>query len=359
MTICLFLHDLTSGGGTERMAVSLANALAQRGHTLHLVSLAPAGTPFFPLAAGVTAHSLNIPVAQLTWRYFAAIKRLRAVVKRIAPAYVIDVDVILSAISIPACRRTATRVVAWEHYNYFAKRESRVRVWGRRLAARKATAVVTLTREDADNYRRNCTCRAYIVTIPNFIAALPADPAQLNSRTVLAVGHLIPRKGFDLLLQAWALLKEDDDDFCGWELHVVGDGEEKENLLALARSLGIAEDVTFLPPDAHIDRHYRSAALYVMSSRAEGFGMVLIEAMSFGLPVVSFACPLGPAEIIRHGTDGFLVAPESVPGLRDALRLLLQRADLRRAMGADARIRVRRFLASEIVPQWENLLKSL
>jgi glycosyltransferase involved in cell wall biosynthesis len=87
--------------------------------------------------------------------------------------------------------------------------------------------------------------------------------------------------------------------------------------------------------------------------------MVLIEAMSFGLPAVSFNCKLGPAEIIRDGIDGFLAPPEDVPALKDKLLPLLQREDLRNTMAAKAREGARRFLSSEIIPQWEELLNTL
>jgi glycosyltransferase involved in cell wall biosynthesis len=357
MNICIFLHDISSDGGTERMAVSLANELIQRGHNLHIVSLASSVKSFFPLRQGITLHSLNVPISQLTTRYFIAVKKLRTFLKSKAIDVIIDVDVILSVISVPACWRTATKVIAWEHYNYFIKRESKVRVWGRKLAARKAAAVVTLTEEDARNYKKNCTCNAKIVAIPNFIAALPVEVASPDNHIVLAVGHLIRRKGFDMLIKAWGLLKEEGLD--GWKLHLVGDGEEKENLFELARTLQVEQDVVFLPPTANIIEHYLTATAYVMSSRAEGFGMVLIEALSFGLPAVSFNCKLGPAEIIRDGVDGFLVPPEDVPALKDKLLLLLQRKDLRSMMAANAREGAKRFLSNEIIPQWEMLLNTL
>lgn len=357
MNICIFLHNISSGGGTERMAASLANELIQRGHNLHVVSLAPTGDSFFPLRQGVTLHSLNIPVSQLTTRYLSAIKKLRAFLKSNAVNVIIDVDVILSVISIPACWRTATKVIAWEHYSYFAKRESKVRVCGRKLAARKAAAVVTLTEEDARNYKKNCTCKAKIVAIPNFIAALPVETASPNNHIVLAVGHLIHRKGFDMLIKAWGLLKAEGID--DWKLHIVGDGEEKENLFELVRTLQLEQDVVFLPPATNIAGHYLSAAVYVMSSRAEGLPMVLIEALSFGLPAVSFDCKLGPAEIIRNGVDGFLVPPEDVRELKDKLQILLRRNDLRNTMAVNAREGATRFLSNEIIPQWEALLNTL
>jgi glycosyltransferase involved in cell wall biosynthesis len=357
MNICIFLHDIGAGGGTERMAVALANALRLRGHNLYMVSLAPSAKPFFPLRQDVTLSSLNIPVSQLTTRYLVAVKRLRAFLKREAIDVIIDVDVILSAISIPACWRTITKVIAWEHYNYFVKQESKVRVWGRKLAARKASAVVTLTEEDACNYKNNCTCKAKIIAIPNFISDLPAEVAQPNNRIVLAVGHLIRRKGFDLLIKAWGLLKEENLE--GWKLHIVGDGEEKENLFAQVAALQLQQDVVFLPPTTNIAEHYLSAAICAISSRAEGFCLIIIEALSFGLPVVSFNCKLGPAEIIRDGVDGFLVPPKDVPALKDKLLLLLQREDLRNTMATNARESAKRFLCDKLMAQWETLLNTL
>jgi glycosyltransferase involved in cell wall biosynthesis len=357
MNICIFLHDIHSGGGTERMATALANELMQRKHNVHVVSLAPAGKPFFRVMQGIALHSLNISISQLTTRYFAAIKKLRTFLKREAIDVIIDVDVILSAISIPASWRTTTKVIAWEHYNYFVKRESKVRVWGRKLAARKAAAVVTLTEEDAGNYKKNCTCKAKIVAIPNFIHTLPEKMASPDNRVMLAVGHLIHCKGFDLLINAWALLKNEGLD--GWKLHIVGDGEEKENLIAQVTVLQLQQDIIFFPPTTNIAEHYLAASVYVMSSRAEGFGMVLIEAFSFGLPAVSFNCKLGPGEIIHNGVDGFLVSPEDVPALKDKLQLLLQHEDLRNTMAVNARESAKRFLSSEIITQWEDLLNTL
>jgi glycosyltransferase involved in cell wall biosynthesis len=357
MNICIFLHNISAGGGTERMAVSLANELMQRGHNLHIVSLAPAVKSFFSLNPGITLHSLNIPLTQLATRYIVAIKKLRAFLKNNAADVIIDVDVILSMISIPACWRASTKVIAWEHYNYFVKRESKVRVLGRKLAARKAAAVVTLTEEDARNYKNNCTCKAKIIAISNFITALPAEAASPDNHIVLAVGHLIHRKGFDMLIKAWGLLKAEGLD--GWKLHIAGDGEEKENLLELVRTAQVEQDVVFLPPTTNIAGYYLAASVYVMSSRAEGLPMVLIEALSFGLPAVSFNCKLGPAEIIRDNIDGFLVPPEDVQGLKNKLQTILRRDDLRKTMAAQARENAKRFLSDKIIDRWESLLNTL
>jgi glycosyltransferase involved in cell wall biosynthesis len=133
------------------------------------------------------------------------------------------------------------------------------------------------------------------------------------SRTVLAAGHLIHRKGFDLLIRAWNKIPADVRD--GWRLRIVGDGEEEQTLKALVATLPLAGTVDFPGRSRNMAEEYRSAGLFVLSSRKEGFGMVFLEAMGFALPVVAFDCENGPAEIVVNGKTGLLVPPEEIDSL--------------------------------------------
>ncbi len=357
MNICIFIQNISHNGGTERMAVSLANELVLKGHSIHLVSLEAAEQSFFPLSSGITMESLHLLSAKLKTHYFSAVRKLRKKIREKNIEVIIDVDVILSLISIRAARHLNTKVIAWEHYNYFIKRESKARIWGRKLAAKKAAAVVTLTEEDAGFYKANCKCNAKITAIPNFITKLPEKVSPLTDKVVLSIGHLIHRKGFDLLIRAWGLIKEADRE--GWKLHIVGEGEEKNNLLAIIRSLQLDHEVVFFPPTSDIEKHYLSASVYAMSSRAEGLPMVLIEAKTYGLPLVSFACRTGPADIIRAGADGCLAAPEDVSALSEKLTAIINNDTLRRSMAVSAREDAKRFLSDVIIQQWDDLLNNL
>jgi glycosyltransferase involved in cell wall biosynthesis len=127
----------------------------------------------------------------------------------------------------------------------------------------------------------------------------------------------------------------------------------------LVKELKLESDVLFFPPTQLINQHYVSASLFVMSSRGEGLPMVLIEAKTFGLPIVSFACQTGPADIICDGSDGFLVPPEDVTALKERLLFIFQNEKKRQEMAVHARKDSERFLSNEIMKSWEKLLNQV
>jgi glycosyltransferase involved in cell wall biosynthesis len=108
-----------------------------------------------------------------------------------------------------------------------------------------------------------------------------------------------------------------------------------------------------------IQTKYLDASIYAMTSRFEGFGMVLIEAMACGLPCVSFNCPHGPADIITHGEDGILVPKGGINQLAEALIELIEKEALRQEMGSKAKENVKRYLPEHIMPIWDHLFQQL
>lgn len=184
---------------------------------------------------------------------------------------------------------------------------------------------------------------------------LPEWAAGLAERpTVLGAGRLTAQKGFDLLIRAHALLRGRGVDH---ELLIVGEGEDRPRLEALARELGVAGSV-HLP--GHLPHPYalmRQAAAFALSSRWEGLGGVLVEALACGVPVVAFDCPSGPAEVLRGGQDGLLVPPEDVGGLADALERVLTDPDLAHTLRVAGPDRALAFAPEVSVPQWEALLR--
>ena len=144
-----------------------------------------------------------------------------------------------------------------------------------------------------------------------------------------------------------------------WKLHIVGDGEAKEEIKEAIRTVGIDDQVELLPFSNNIQEHYLSASIFAMPSTYEGFGLVLVEAETCGLPVVSYACPCGPKDIIRHGEDGFLVNPGDKKAFAQHLRQLIESEELRQAMGRAARANSERFALDVIMKQWEQLFEEL
>lgn len=171
---------------------------------------------------------------------------------------------------------------------------------------------------------------------------------------IVSMGRLTEVKGFDLLLKAFHKLK--DEFHAEWHLAILGEGVKRDDLVAMVKSLGMEKDVWMPGRVRQPERYLQNAAIFVMSSRHEGFPNALLEAMACGLPVISFDCPSGPREIIHDGVDGILVPPEDVNALGRAMHDLMTNSEERQRLGRNAMDVRERFGVEKIMGQWESLL---
>ena len=172
-------------------------------------------------------------------------------------------------------------------------------------------------------------------------------------KNVVAVGNLSSRKGFDNLLKVFEKIKQHKV-----LLHILGYGKDKELLHQMKSDFGL-ENVIFHGIQKNPYPFLKFADLFILSSRYEGFGMVLIEAMSFGIPCVSFDCNYGPSDIIKNNEDGFLVKNGDENDFAEKLQLLMKDENLRREKGEKARVNVERFLPENVVKNWDELFKKI
>ena len=173
---------------------------------------------------------------------------------------------------------------------------------------------------------------------------------------MVAAGRVGPQKGFDRLLPVWAKVVADHPD---WELRIWGDGKDTRKLRRQADELGIADSARLMGFTRKLHDEFADSSVYVMSSRKEGFPMVLLEAMGVGLPVVSFDCPTGPRDIIREGVDGHVVPDGDGDALAAALGHLMDDEAARKAYGAAAVEGAERYDIATIAGRWEALLAEL
>jgi glycosyltransferase involved in cell wall biosynthesis len=213
--------------------------------------------------------------------------------------------------------------------------------------------VSTLTEGDADDYRRHLEGRTRVVCMPNGVPELGGRRAALDAKVVVAAGRMGPQKGFDRLLPVWAKVAREHPD---WELRIWGGGKGIGKLRRQADELGIAESAHIMGFTSKLHEEFADSSLYVMSSRNEGFPMVLLEAMSAGLPVVSYDCPTGPRDIVREGVDGYVVPNGDGDALAAALGRLMDDAEMRKAFGAAAVEGAARYDIAAIARRWEELL---
>jgi glycosyltransferase involved in cell wall biosynthesis len=214
-------------------------------------------------------------------------------------------------------------------------------------------ALVVLTDDDERDYRG---VAPVVRRIPNALPPLDGGMASLDSQVVVAAGRLTGQKGFDLLIRAWASVIREQP---SWKLRIFGGGPLRAELEGLASELGLSASVSLMGATRDIGSELARGSVFALSSRFEGFGMVLVEAMSKGLPVVSFDCPSGPADIVSHGRDGLLVPNGDVEALADALVELMDDPARRRSIGAAALETARRYDRDSVGRMWEDLLREL
>ena len=169
---------------------------------------------------------------------------------------------------------------------------------------------------------------------------------------MIAVGKISPQKNYGALLEAW---KRVHGKFPDWRLDLFGAERDGGRLRTAIRSAGLEESFVLHPPTREIMAAYLGASICAMSSKYEGFGMMMVEAMACGVPCVAFDCPCGPADIISHEEDGLLVEKNNIPGLANALERLMGDEVLRGALAAKAREHVRRYAAETVAEQWNRL----
>jgi glycosyltransferase involved in cell wall biosynthesis len=178
-----------------------------------------------------------------------------------------------------------------------------------------------------------------------------SEPARRKS--LLGLGRFVEQKGFDLLIPIFSKLAFR---FPDWDLILVGDGPDRPRLEALSKRLGLDGRIHFPGWSADPYPHYYAADIFAFSSRFEGFGMTLAEALSCGLPAVAFNCPFGPSRIVEHGVNGFLVPPGDDTDFENKLRQLMDDEKLRSSMGAAGKRILQTHGAEPILRKWSELV---
>lgn len=365
----LFLIHSLSMGGAERVAANLANHWAEKGCMVAVATLSSDASDFYALDPRIERIALNVakPSQHALAALFNNLRNLQAVRRllrqwqpqvSIALMSTVNVYLALGGWGLPG------KKIGSEHIHPPMFPLGRVWEILRCWTYGRLDHLMALTESSAE-WLRNHTQAKHVIVIGNPIPwPLPAqapvlDPAvvlQPSRRHILAVGRLVEQKGFDLLIAAFARLAPILTD---WDLVIVGEGSLRASLAAQVAQLGLQERVYLVGMVGNVGDWYEACDMYVMSSRFEGFGNTLAEAMTHGLPVISFDCETGPRDIIRHDEDGWLVPVSDVDALEVALKAMMTDEGLRKRL-AELAIETRERLSLErIAAQWEELFEGL
>ena len=195
-------------------------------------------------------------------------------------------------------------------------------------------------------------CNAFY--IPNPLSFYNNNLSTLNNRTIINIGRLTSDKRQDLLLKIWREVSEKHPD---WKLKIVGTGELKNELIQTIKNFNLVNSVKVIEPIKDVESLFLNSSIFTFTSRYEGFGMVLAEAMACGVPCISFDIPSGPRDIIENNIDGFLIEDNNIRQYINKLDLLMSDTNKRLYMGKMAREDVKIFLDYKIEKKWNSLLK--
>lgn len=381
LKIVYIIHNgLFSPGGIERIVTLKANYLADiMGYDVSIVTTEQLGRPvYFPISEKVHLIHLDIGiyvnfdkenyVEKCISRFKKTkefVRELKNILYQIRPDITVstlgldiesipnfnDGSVKIGELHFPANFRQLKANKYSKHFipNFVAK----IRTENMKKACAKLSKLIVLTQEEKASWKGFDN----IEVIPNALSFYPETISTCEVKRAIAVGRLVYEKGFDLLIDAWSDVYEKHPD---WELHIFGDGDEKEKLLNLIQEKQLGSVVKIHEPEKDIYKEYVKHSMFIFPSRyLEALPMVLIEAMSCGLPIVAYDSPCGPKDIVADGENGFLIKYGDDKTLINKINTLIESEKLRKSMGEKAHQMSLNYSEEIIMKQWVELFKCL
>lgn len=376
MRLIYCIHSIGNPGGMERVLLNKVSYLvSHHGWDITIVTTNQGDEPpFYPFPKGVKIVDLGINYSagdeEGTFKkiltYFKKRRLHRERLRQYLEKEKADVVVSLfpSESSFIPGIKDGSRKVLELHFNKFFRLQynrngiigllDRFRTWQDEKLVRKFDKFVVLTEEDK-GYWGNIP---NIVVIPNAVKPTDGRVSDVVAKRVIAVGRLDYQKGFDRLIKAWEIVVKEPT-LSEWRLDIFGQGEWHNMLEGMITDRNLQDRVSINRPTNSINDEYLASSLIVMTSNYEGFGMVLVEAMSRGVPAISFDCVCGPADIISHGKNGLLVKNGDIDGLADAMKRVMLDDEYRRRLSCEAVKIADKYSEEKVMGKWISLFERL
>ena len=355
MKLLYITNGINGPGGLERVLSIKASQLAEQyDYEVSILVLNNAHlNPFYNFSPKIKFY--NIRVGGSPFQYWKSYKNgIQKIVSQIQPDLISVCDDGLKGFYVPSFLNTNAKIIYERHASVNLNAGTGIKgklirmLMHRQISKFDRFAVLT-------NGNLKEWNQPNVIVIPNPIGFQSEQSAELENKKIIAVGNHSYNKGYDLLIRVWKIIQNQRPD---WELNIYGKIDPDSTFVKMAENEGL-KNIYFKQPVKDIRSAYLDASMLVMSSRSEGFGMVLTEAMACGLPCVAFDCPSGPADIIKEGEDGFLIEPENTNQMADRLLQLIEDKTLRKQMGKTAKQNVKRFSADQILKKWDELFREL
>lgn len=352
----IIVSDITKSAGTERAVVNLANCLcADRKTDVSIISLYTDkdAIPYYEIDNCVDLVNLQMTYSGSRSHRLLTYRNIRKELRRIIVEKNIDILIgTTHAYNILISTLDKVATIGCEHINYEACPKVIRPI--RRLAYKRLSAVVVLTMKDACNYTFISAKKLYV--IPNISSFERSVKSDTTSHRIITIGRLSMQKGYDILIDIISEIKERLDD---WVVDIFGSGEMENELIKKIKTSSLEKIVFIHPPTKNIREEFLNSGFYLMTSRHEGLPMVLIEAQTCGLPIVSFNCPEGPSEIITDRIDGFLVPMGDTKQMGERIVEMIRDVKMRSILGEKAYENSQRFSRENIAAKWSELFSSV
>lgn len=354
MRICIFNGDMSRGGGTERIAQILANGLSEHSeYKIYVLNLNnEKNKSFYPLSPTVEFKVL---------KKIGIIKKiieLRHFLKSENIDILINVDVMLAIYSLPAIfLQSKTKIISWEMFNIRNDIGSKHTEIIRKICLKKSAYYINQTEGDMKAFIKEMPVKCPITYIYNPCEIDNSYTGYaIDSKTIVTAGHFFYTKGYDLAIDVAKKVFKKHPDWC-WKFY--GDGVELKNVKKMVKKYNLENNVFFCGRTDHILDEYKKAALYVMTSRTEGFGLVLTEAKSCNLPTLAYDIDFGPREIIDDGVSGYLVRAFDSNEMANKICELIENTDKRIIFSKRAKENCNKFTKQTFIERWIKIFREI
>lgn len=356
MEVVFIIQDITTQGGTERTTCCLANEFAKHGHHVTIISIFKYNDCMcYEVNKNVIVEYLSNESYSLK---LSKLQRITTIINKInylkTNTTLKEANIIfgqkLLASTLLYLSGYSKKSIACEHFKFemYNKLIRQMRNW----LYKHFLQVVVLTENDKLKFNKSIN---NVSVIPNMISVPIKENIGANNRRIISVGRLNFQKGYDLLLEALSKIKNIIKD---WEIEIYGDGEDYNTLKSQCTTLLLDKNVKFMGFTSNIENKYCESTFYVMSSRFEGFPMVLLEAAACGLPIVSFACPEGPSTLLANG-GGLLAKAEDSDDLASKIAEMITNQTLREKFATQTKAVIQPYQPETIYNRWIELIAKI